>query len=109
MMKGFFIREIRLIGSGVEDAFIKFDRGLNIVSGASDTGKTYVFQCIEYMMGASKPPKKIYEARNYTHILMEIETNDGVVISFKRQIGDKIIYTAFTSSDNFDKVQKHIA
>ena len=42
-----FLLEIRLIGSGVEDAFIKFDRGLNIVSGASDTGKTYVFQCID--------------------------------------------------------------
>lgn len=107
-MKGFHIREIRLIGPNVDDAFINFYRGLNIVSGASDTGKTYVFECIEYMMGASKPPKEIIEARDYTHILMEIETNDGVVISFKRQINDKTIYAAFTSIDNFDRIQNYI-
>ena len=109
MMKGFYIREIRLIGPEVDDAFIKFDRGLNIVSGASDTGKTYVFQCIEYMMGASKPPKEIIEARNYTHIFMEIETNDGVIISFKRQIKDKIIYAAYTSINNFEKIYKYVS
>ncbi|RJQ40417.1 MAG: hypothetical protein C4550_03585 [Nitrospiraceae bacterium] len=109
MMKGFYIREIRLVGAGVDDAFIKFYRGLNIVSGASDTGKTYVFECIEYMMGASNPPKEIIEARDYTHILMEIETNDGVVISFKRRINDKTIYAAFTSISNFDRMQKYIS
>lgn len=108
MMKGFYIKELRLVGSGMEDAFIKFYRGLNIVFGASDTGKTYVFQCIEYMMGASKPPKKIREARNYTHIFMEIETNDGVVISFKRQINDNVIYAAFTSIEKFNKIQNYI-
>lgn len=108
MMRGFYIREMRLTGSEVDDAFIKFERGLNIVSGASNTGKTYIFQCIEYMMGASQPPKKIHEARKYTHILMEIETNDKVVISLKHQINDKIIYAAFTSIDNFDKIQKYI-
>lgn len=107
-MKGFYIREIRLIGPEVEDAFIEFFRGLNIVSGASNTGKTYIFECIEYMMGAANPPKDIIEARGYTHIMMEIETNDGVVISFKRKINDKIIYAAFTSIDNFDSKQNYI-
>jgi hypothetical protein len=108
MVKGFYIKEIRLTGPEVNDAFIEFYRGLNIVSGASDTGKTYVFECIEYMMGASKPPKEIIEARDYTHIMMQIETNDGVVISFKRKIDDERIDAAFTTIDNFDRIQQYI-
>jgi hypothetical protein len=107
-MKGFYIREIRLTGPGVDDAFINFERGLNIVCGPSDTGKTFVFQCIEYMMGASKPPKKIHEARNYKHILMEIETNNGVIISFRREINDNLIFAAYSSIDNLNKLQKAI-
>lgn len=107
-MSGFHIKEIRLTSPKAEDASIKFFKGLNIVSGASDTGKTYIFQCIDYMMGSSKAPKRIKEAQDYTHIIMEIETNEGVLISFKRQIGDAKIYAAFASIDGYNKAQSYI-
>ena len=63
METGFIIKELRLIGESVEKASIVFEKGVNIITGPSNVGKSYIFQCFNYMFGSSKPPKSIKEAR----------------------------------------------
>jgi len=58
------------------DASVAFSDGLNVISGPSDTGKSYVLQCIDYALGAGTPPEKIPEANGYTDICLTIETRD---------------------------------
>jgi DNA repair ATPase RecN len=52
-MIGFQLRVLRVSGLGLPPADITFGPGLNIVSGASDTGKSFLFQTIDYMFGAA--------------------------------------------------------
>ncbi len=64
-MNGFFINWLRLTGSEKQPAEVGFEPGLNVVWGASQTGKSFVFSCIDFMLGRSKPPKPIGERKGY--------------------------------------------
>ncbi|WP_228860383.1 hypothetical protein [Xenorhabdus sp. PB61.4] len=52
------IRKILLRGSGVQDAYVDFDSGANILAGESETGKSYLISCLDYILGAEKLKKK---------------------------------------------------
>ena len=72
MKEGFFITELRLTANNLKPAKVSFQKGLNVISGPTNTGKSYIFQCINYMLGSSSRPKNIKEARAYTSIFLEI-------------------------------------
>ena len=62
---GFELRELRLCGPAVPHAQLAFTTGLNVIEGASDTGKSYVISCIDFLLGAKDSPEEIPEARGY--------------------------------------------
>ena len=75
---GFYIKKLEVLGDTVKPSIIEFTKGLNVIYGASDTGKTFIYECINYMLGDSKVPKiTIAEAKGYTHCMLEIETFKG--------------------------------
>jgi hypothetical protein len=69
---GFSFTRLTLKGEGVSDASITFQSGLNVVVGPSDTGKTFIVQCIDFMLGASHPPKEIPEAKDYQFLQLAL-------------------------------------
>lgn len=69
---GFWLIELRLTGKDVEDAEVRFEKGLNVICGPSDTGKTFILQCVNYVLGAKDKPKDIEEASTYDTILLTI-------------------------------------
>lgn len=75
-MIGFQLRALQMTGLGVPPARITFGPGLNVISGASDTGKSFLFHAIDYMFGASSLDL-IPEARPYATVELEIESSDG--------------------------------
>lgn len=70
---GFMITRLALTGPDVVDAELFFSSGLNVITGPSDTGKTFAFECINFMFGAGKPPKSIPEADSYDTVWLDIE------------------------------------
>lgn len=74
---GFVIRTLRAIGRTLPSAEVTFDGGLNVITGASETGKTYILQCIDYMLGGLTPPKDVAEGRGYDTLLLEFEDREG--------------------------------
>lgn len=86
MSNGFFIKSLTVSGVGKKPANIQFEQGLNVVAGASDTGKTFIFQCIDFMLGGQKPPKPIKESIGYEMVTLEIETYDGKTYALQRSI-----------------------
>jgi uncharacterized Zn finger protein (UPF0148 family) len=86
MALGFYIKKLILTGTGKKTAQIEFLTGLNVVAGASDTGKTFIFQCIDFMMGAQTPPKQIEESKGYEKVFLIIGTYSGTVYSLQRNI-----------------------
>lgn len=63
---GFYLAWLRLTGTGADPAEVKFEPGLNVFWGASETGKSFIFTCIDFMLGRSTPPKTIDELDGYT-------------------------------------------
>ena len=69
---GFKLIRLSLTGQGLKDATISFSEGLNVIYGPSDTGKTFIVQCIDFIFGGEVPPKAIPEAKGYDSISLVI-------------------------------------
>lgn len=70
-------------GSNREKAQVVFDEKLTVIYGASDTGKSFVTEAIDYMLGARKL-SLIPEAEGYSQILLGLALPDGSVITLMR-------------------------
>lgn len=89
--RGFELRELRLCGPGQEPGRLDFASGLNVIDGASDTGKSYALSCIDFVMGAGTPPEEIPQARMYDVAYLCIQAADGQFYTLKRTlVGGKI-------------------
>jgi hypothetical protein len=80
------LREVRLTGSGKENAVIKFMGGGNVIAGDSDTGKSYIVRCIDYVLGAEEMTKKIDEDAGYETVFLEFENSEGKVLTLSRHL-----------------------
>lgn len=88
---GFQIRRLTLVGRGVPNAEVQFKNGLNVVSGPSDTGKTFIVQCIDYMLGGKDVPEAIPEAAAYETVRLALSVSgdeDEVVLERSIRGGD---------------------
>lgn len=75
--RGFQLRKLVVSGKNLAPATLDFGPGFNVISGVSNTGKTYVAQCIDWALGATKRPKPMVASRGYEKVCLEIETHDG--------------------------------
>ena len=80
-MNRIILKTLLLSGLNKNNAQINFSSGLNVISGPSDTGKTYIFQCLKYCMGSNETPKSIKEAEGYSNVWLSfmIENQDFTV------------------------------
>ena len=89
MMSGFFITKLELDNhndENVKPSKIGFKKGLNIVYGGSNIGKTFMYQCIDYMLGGEEKPKTIKESKDYIICQLDIETYTGETYILKREL-----------------------
>lgn len=75
---GFKLIRLSLTGQGLKEATIPFSEGLNVIYGPSDTGKTFIVQCIDFIFGRKKAPKAIPEAKGYDSISLVISPWDSL-------------------------------
>lgn len=80
------IQRLEVKGEGKPSAILAFSKGLNVISGASDTGKSYVFQCIQFILGAEKAPKNIKQAEGYSSLEVTFLEDDGNHFVLKREL-----------------------
>lgn len=84
---GMQLRKLQLEGFEKENATIDFNGGLNVIAGASDTGKSFAFECINYILGATDVPKLPQEALGYTSVLLEfLDKKSNQIITLKRSL-----------------------
>jgi len=70
---------VSLIATGPDksEARVDFRARAMLVRGASDTGKSYIRDCLWYLLGGDKLPKKIPEASGYDLLTLELAVGDG--------------------------------
>ena len=88
-MSKFYIERVIAHGSGKNDAIVSFGEGLNIIQGPSNTGKTCVVRCIDFIFGSSTKP--FAKNTGYNKVSMRIVTPNGT-ITFCRAIGSNQIH-----------------
>ena len=109
----FYIEKIIVTGSGKTDSIIELSNGVNIIYGPSNTGKTYIAKCIDYMFGSEREPIDI--STGYQYIKIIVRTQCGT-ITMSRKIGENKIevssndknvpsgkYATKASRTNYDK------
>lgn len=71
--KGIIIRSLEFAGIQVKSIKLSFESGLNLVYGASNTGKSFALKAIDFMLGGAGNLPDIPEKSGYDTILMGIE------------------------------------
>ena len=109
----FCIEKIIVTGSGKTDSIIELSDSVNIIYGPSNTGKTYIVKCIDYMFGSDKEPIDV--STGYQYVKMIVKTSQGK-LTMCRKIGENKIqvdstdrtissgkYASRASRNNYDK------
>lgn len=71
------LRQLCFTGPGKEPAVVKFTEGLNVIYGASDTGKSFVLEAIDFMLGGQAQLRDIPERVGYDRIALSIAPSNG--------------------------------
>lgn len=86
-MNEFHIKEITATGPAVKPSSVDFKQGVNIIYGASNTGKTYIIKCIDYLFGGSTPPFE-KDDTGYDIVSMTLEDSNKDTVRITRMIDD---------------------
>lgn len=86
-MSRFYVKEIIVSGStqNVAASKIEFEDGVNIVHGPSNTGKSYILGCINFMLGGKDIPFSRV-ITNYDVVTITFVSNEGKRVCCKRMI-----------------------
>lgn len=76
---------LTFIGAHATPASVEFGRAVTLVRGPSDTGKSFIVEAIDFMLGASAL-KEIPERLAYTTVLLGIELPDGDRVTLSRSV-----------------------
>lgn len=83
-----------------KDTFVTFDKGVNVVTGTSDSGKTSLIRAIMFVLDNSYSGSFVNNTPGVKHAKVTIEFKDGRIIS--RIKGDKINRVEFKNPDDLD-------
>ena len=68
-----------------KEAELKFEAGVNVVCGASDTGKSFLAESIDFMLGGNFL-REIPQRDEYEKLTLSVETDDSALWRFERSI-----------------------
>lgn len=85
----FYITKVTAAGTSKPPATITFNKGLNIICGVSDSGKTCVLKCIQFAMGVIKKPFE-KEQTGYESVNLDILTSEGS-LHISRTVGKNVV------------------
>ena len=87
-MAGFYIKKVIAKSDTKPTSFVEFTEGLNIIQGRSDTGKSCIVKCIEFVFGGDmkhlKTPFK--ESSGFNEAVVVLSTDEGD-ITISRKVG----------------------
>ncbi|MFD4837297.1 hypothetical protein ACFWP0_07285 [Achromobacter sp. NPDC058515] len=73
---GIVLVKLWATGPNLPDAEVNFDSKRQLILGPSDTGKSYIRECLWYMVGGDKPPKWFPLAQGYDELHLRF-ASDG--------------------------------
>ena len=80
------INSIEVKGKDKDTAVVELQKGLNVIAGASSTGKSYIVECLQFVFGAKSVPKSIKESKGYTSVEVTFKKDNGHTFILSRDL-----------------------
>lgn len=81
---GLRLRHLVFHGPNVESASLEFGAGLNVLYGASESGKSFLVETVDFMLGGRTPLRRFAERDGYDRIFLGVETTSGIEFTLMR-------------------------
>lgn len=78
------LRHLCFTGPQKEPASLEFGHGLNVIYGASETGKSFIVEALDFMLGSSSDLRDIPERVGYDRIFLGVLEGDGTEFTLER-------------------------
>lgn len=108
------LRNLVFVGPQNKTSSLEFASGVNVICGASDTGKSFIVEAIDFLLGGSGPLRDIPERIGYDRAFIGISTRKNDEFSFQRSVeGGEFkmypgLYTEISKDENGTKLgSKH--
>ena len=85
-MSGLLLRYLAFFGPDNPPADLSFAPGLNVICGASETGKSFIVESIDFMLGKENPVRDIPERDGYGRIRLAIESTGSPPLTLDRSV-----------------------
>ena len=108
------LRHLTFVGPQRAPACVEFKRGLNVICGASETGKSLLVETIDFMLGRANPIRDIPERAGYDRVRLAVESSEWPPLTLERSVdgGDfrafaELLTNGTSESDVRHLKQKH--
>lgn len=93
------IHALVLTGPNKPDAQLNPAGASHLVFGPTDTGKSYIEECIAYCLGSDNRPRDVGYSEGYTRAALQVCSPDGSAFTFFRDLleGREAVYEGFHS------------
>lgn len=78
------IKRLLYLGPNREAVDVAFKSGLNIICGASESGKSFVVETINFMLGGGSELRELPERGGYDRVVMQVTFSDGKAFTIQR-------------------------
>lgn len=85
-MSGIILRYLGYFGPGKAPAVLRLQPGLNVICGASETGKSFIVESIDFMLGQEEPVRDIPERDGYDGVRLQLESPGWPPLTLDRSI-----------------------
>lgn len=85
-MSGIRLRYLAYFGPDKPPADLSLTPGLNVICGASETGKSFIVETIDFMLGQENPVRDIPERDGYDRIRLAIESEGWPPLTLDRSV-----------------------
>jgi hypothetical protein len=91
------LHRLVLTGPGKKPAILDFAGISHLVFGPTDTGKSYVLECLRYGLGSTTRPRDIGSSEGYMQLSLQLMSDTGFQYTFFRDMvdGSEAVYEGF--------------
>ncbi|MBJ8504382.1 hypothetical protein I6M96_05125 [Acinetobacter seifertii] len=104
----FFIKALMVIGNNKKPAILNFDKKSHLIFGPTDTGKSYIVECIRFCLGDEKIPKDVGLSEGYSLAILHVESNSGKKFTIFKSLANSLesVYEGVYSDIPIDLAKK---
>ncbi len=80
------INQLAYLGPNKPAVYVDLKPGLNIICGSSETGKSFIVETIDFMLGGGSELRQLPERAGYDRAVMQITLSDDQKFTFQRSL-----------------------